>query len=139
MSTSKWFVSTDEIGKPGVSPKVAGPFSTREDALSARQGMEKLYGNYSVFEEKDRPLVGIPRVPGLGWLKGYGESKLAVWVRGREGLKGETTLIYRVLADIEGWTPATAVPTAALDELRANPLPQRDIRVFLAAVDEANA
>lgn len=94
-----------------------------------------------------RPLVKIPQKPGLGWLRGYDKSLLAIWKRGNEGLEGESTPIYRVHEDITDWVPATAVPTAALDELRtyidafqhrADTPAKKRIADFLAAVDEAN-
>lgn len=97
----------------------------------------------------DRPayaLVRIPEKPGLGWLAAHGHRELAVWRRGREGLEGTPTMIFRDPIGITEWTPATAVPTVALGELRVawgssgffRPDAVEAIRKFLAAVDEAN-
>ncbi|RYE40907.1 MAG: hypothetical protein EOP24_39065 [Hyphomicrobiales bacterium] len=153
MTKTKWWVSTDLIGNPG-SPKAAGPFSTREDAFAAREALEAMGANLSVFEEEITPAVDLPTEPTLGWVSVTDRDLLAVW-----SLTGQA--IFAVDSDgggsagrdeITSFTPAVAVPKAALDELRkwrealrksngidALPTPAvRRIDTFLAAVDAAN-
>ena len=100
-------------------------------------------GTYFLLD-RPAPAVAIPHVPTLAWLKTvYGRPVLAIWTRGKEGLQGESTAIYRVEADITDFVPATAVPTEALDMLRVGCFmtvseAAEIIAHFLAAVDRAN-
>lgn len=150
---TQWFVSTDMIGKPG-SPKTAGPFSTRDDAFAARIAMERMGANLSVFEEEVAPESVVPTKVTLGWIESSSYRQLGRWKRDPDGDAGE----YDIHGDrvntwygVQAFTPATAVPTSALDELRqlnmdagANPDPEIRARRrfdaidrFLAAVDKA--
>lgn len=106
--------------------------------------------------DRPKPAVELPTEPTLGWLKWYaGEESSGLGIE-RTGLG-----IYWVIEggvtdsggggmwpmkDVTAFTPATAVPTAALDELRRNhdcsgPLSclREHVDTFLAAVDEAQS
>lgn len=126
MSTTQWWISTDMIGKPG-SPKTAGPFSTRDDAFNARTALEAMGANLSVFEEEVQPVVELPSEPMLGWLgvtdtgSLHGKTPgnvLGIWQDKAKSIDGGPVGTWSH-EYVTAFTPATAVPTAALDELRA--------------------
>lgn len=91
----------------------------------------------------DRPVppVDLPTEPTLGWLTLPGGRALeTVWT------SNDKASLHRALggsvdvANVTAFTPATAVPTAALDELRKHTpgWSTASVTTFLAAVDEAN-
>lgn len=144
MTKAKWWVSTDLIGKPG-SPKVAGPFSTREDAFAAREALEAMGANLSVFEEEITPAVDLPTEPTLGWADAnFGRRLIMTTGDGRGGVDVLDQGYVDSVA-IRSFVPAVAVPESALTALRGRiggllsvTVLVRRIDTFLAAVDAAN-
>lgn len=97
--------------------------------------------------DRPKPAVVLPTEPTLGWLTrrcpGFfgrvNTSLETVWLSDDKSQVNRAGLIETIPVERVGaFTPATVVPSEALEKLRANPLPQRDITVFLAAVDAAN-
>ena len=97
--------------------------------------------------DRPSPPVELPTEPTLGWLENvYGARILKHWFRGEgvaEAFDGDR---WNFTKEVIAFTPAVAVPKAALDELQANhdcsgPLSclRGHVDDFLAAVDEANA
>lgn len=102
--------------------------------------------------DRPTPPVELPTEPTLGWLENvYGARILKHWFRGEgvaEAFDGDR---WNFTKEVIGFTPAVAVPEAALDELRGVlaecsgkvedewPHMPRAVERFLAAVDEANA
>lgn len=97
--------------------------------------------------DRPTPPVELPTEPTLGWLENvYGARILKHWFRGEgvaEAFDGDR---WNFTKEVIAFTPAVAVPKAALDELQANhdcsgPLSclRGHVDDFLAAVDEANA
>lgn len=90
--------------------------------------------------DRPKPDVVLPTVATLGWLDSKGnDHALGIWRRqvltggnGVENLRGDGFRAQDY--DITDFTPATAVPTTALDELRDT----WEVHIFLAAVDAAN-
>lgn len=96
--------------------------------------------------DRPKPPVDLPTEPTLGWLSAHTnpDPTLGAWRTEDRYVTRDGT--YRLADDVTAFTPATAVPTKALDELRTQhrvnvTLESRYASVtrFLAAVDEANA
>jgi hypothetical protein len=101
-----------------------------------------------------RHTLGIPHQPALGWVntKNHGPS-LGFWrdvpIEGRAANLDNSGQAYGTLVTANAFTPATAVPTSALDELRLyvtglDDLPvlraaERAVARFIEVVDEAQS
>jgi hypothetical protein len=115
--------------------------------------MPKAFGQHLLLA-RPKPAVELPTEPALGWLgvTDTGKANLSLSPGRVLGVfKNRETLVDGGPAGswshefVTAFTPATAVPTSALDELRATLHSvkeagerREDIGDFLAAVDEAN-
>ncbi len=108
---------------------------------------QSVTGQHYLIDRRPSPPVELPTEPTLGWLENvYGARILKHWFRGEgvaEAFDGDR---WNFTKEVIAFTPAVAVPKAALDELQANhdcsgPLSclRGHVDDFLAAVDEANA
>lgn len=96
--------------------------------------------------DRPKPDVELPTEPTLGWLTANDERPYLSHVK-LDGERAMTDGLYYAHASrVTAFTPATAVPTAALDELRgvarahlSGYLDFRVLTTFLAAVDEAQS
>ena len=123
-------------------------FSGRADDVAVRNP------DGSTWRLVDRPIpnVELPTEPTLGWLDSTGnDHALGIWRRayltGGNGFDNSRGDGHNALsAEITAFTPATAVPTDALDELREKYeighgltlIRRGSVSTFLAAVDAAN-
>jgi hypothetical protein len=113
----------------------------------ALKDAHRAYWGHHYLLDRPTPPVQLPTEPTLGWLENvYGARILRRWFRGEgvaEAFDGDR---WNFTKEVIAFTPAVAVPKAALDELQANhdcsgPLSclRGHVDDFLAAVDEANA
>lgn len=134
----------------GSVPLVASEWIATADEIGGDYNSVRLY-----LLDRPEPAVELPTESTLGWLsvesRGVGWRRLAHWNFPRISMDGATHAQnewgVNVVVDIDTKNPAfvaaTAVPTAALDELRAaegnffRSETQVAIRKFLAAIDEA--
>lgn len=103
--------------------------------------------------DRPKPAVELPTIPSLGWVTtdlGFRDGAtlafVGQWKKGSDAMTADYGHGYRRISGLYGgrenvtaFTPATAVPTEALDELRAEwPYPDGAVHAFLTAVDAAN-
>ena len=99
--------------------------------------------------DRPKPAVVLPSEPSLGWITAVGEASLAVTgIRGPVGGQVDRRFYHRIgthgwgtVDKVTAFTPATAVPTEALDRLREKSAYWPTLsasRCFLAAVDAAD-
>lgn len=114
-----------------------------KEYVASGDGVGDGRGPVGTYYLLDRPVppVDLPTEPTLGWLTLPGGRALeTVWT------SNDKASLHRALggsvdvANVTAFTPATAVPTAALDELRKHTpgWSTASVTTFLAAVDEAN-
>lgn len=155
----EWVTSQD--GTPMAMEYVAPHSGT---AMKKRLSGNELQTASWFLLDRPSPAVELPTEPTLGWIASkYGGTVLGTWERytsTRASHAGEVSALVRErdvpLEYVQSFTPAVAVPKAALDELREMWVGdlgcdrQRDwveygarlfttTRDFLAAVDAANA
>lgn len=112
----------------------------------ALKDAHRAYWGHHYLLDRPTPPVQLPTEPTLGWVNGDWQSgpRLAVWmVDGPKWIKpvdnktDEHGATYA--PSVAAFTPAVAVPKAALDKLRKAENVVRGVNDFLTAVDEANA
>ena len=115
-------------------------FSGRADEVAVRNPD----GSTWRLVDRPKPVVVLPAEPALGWLDSTGnDHTLGLWRRtsltGGDGIENVRGTGYNALtSEITAFTPATAVPTDALHELRfAQVFPLSEVETFLDAVDAA--
>lgn len=122
-------------------------------------GLAQENGALFFLIDRPKPAVELPTEPTLGWLdftasNGGQAHALATWRVATVGMDGSTHAVNEwghMVSDIDekvtAFTPATAAPTDALEDLRAvvgranrrgQDVTARTVTAFLAAVDEAN-
>ena len=89
--------------------------------------------------DRPKPAVTLPTVPTLGWISCGATAHLG-HVRLDLNMRGVLLdgLYYGAASTITAFTPATVIPTKALDELRAWEWLDEATLTFLAAVDNAS-
>lgn len=112
------------------------------EVVASRDGQNiSPYGQHYLLD-RPKPPVGLPTEPTLGWAEYRGHRYLEVWERNEApGMSDRVVTACTGFGPITAFTPATAVPTAALNELRRRVTCYGEgspTSEFLAAVDEAN-
>lgn len=127
----------------------------RDHILRTARDLEAALSMVSRGTEAANPIpsVNLPERPTLGWLTDkYGGSALGTWERYEsqaQSRAGEASALVRErdlpLEDVAEFVEATAVPKAALDELREKHAGGRQpsvvecgVSTFLVAIDAAN-
>ena len=100
-----------------------------------------LSGSTYYLLDRPKPAVELPTEPTLGWLETkYAARILQVWFAQGRYAAASNNNRWNLETEVTAFTPATAIPTEALDTLRANAVlcSIPNVAKFLAAVDAAN-